>query len=156
MPDFRADFCIFALNSLILQGARQVGKSWILKEFGKNEYDNVAYISCDNEPLAKALFKDYYTDRILRGIEAITGVQVAAEKTLIKCLRASAADNVRLYCAVRCRDVPLAVPTSVVEGWLFHREVFFAGCAYAKMASRIQLITENITLNSNAAQKPDT
>ncbi len=53
---------------LILQGARQVGKSWILKEFGKKEYKNMAYISCDNEPLAKALFKDYDTDRILRSI----------------------------------------------------------------------------------------
>lgn len=60
-----------------------MGKSWILKEFGKNEYENVAYISCDNEPLAKALFKDYDTDRILRGIEAITGVRIAAGKTLI-------------------------------------------------------------------------
>lgn len=68
---------------LILQGARQVGKSWILKEFGKNEYKNVAYISCDNEPMAKALFKDYDTDRILRSIEAITGQTINAGDTLI-------------------------------------------------------------------------
>ena len=32
---------------LILAGARQVGKTYILKEFGKREYDNVAYINCD-------------------------------------------------------------------------------------------------------------
>ncbi len=68
---------------LILQGARQVGKSWILKEFGKNEYSFTAYISCDNEPLAKALFSDYDTDRILRSIEAIAGVPVKAGETLI-------------------------------------------------------------------------
>lgn len=68
---------------LILQGARQVGKSWILKEFGKHEYRHVAYISCDNEPLAKALFTDYDTDRILRSIEAIAGVPVTAGDTLI-------------------------------------------------------------------------
>ena len=68
---------------LILQGARQVGKSWILKEFGRNEYKYVAYISCDNEPFAEALFEDYDTDRILRSIEAIAGVPVIAGETLI-------------------------------------------------------------------------
>lgn len=68
---------------LILQGARQVGKSWILKEFGKREYKYLAYIYCDNEPLAKALFVDYDTDRILRGIEAITNVPIIAGETLI-------------------------------------------------------------------------
>lgn len=66
-----------------MQGARQVGKSWILKEFGRNEYKHVAYISCDNEPLAKALFSDYDTDRILRSIEAISDVPVVAGDTLI-------------------------------------------------------------------------
>ncbi len=68
---------------LILQGARQVGKSWILKEFGRNEYKNMAYISCDNEPLAPALFADYDTDRIIRSVEAITKVPVVKDDTLI-------------------------------------------------------------------------
>lgn len=68
---------------LILQGARQVGKSWILKEFGKNEYDHVAYISCDNRSLAEALFADYDMERILRSIEAVAKVPVLPEKTLI-------------------------------------------------------------------------
>lgn len=68
---------------LVLQGARQVGKSWILKEFGHNEFKYVAYLSCDNEPFAKALFSDYDTDRILLGIEAITKVPVLAGDTLI-------------------------------------------------------------------------
>ena len=68
---------------LIVQGARQVGKSWILKEFGKNEYDHVAYISCDNRPLAEALFADYDMDRILRSIEALAKVPVLPAKTLI-------------------------------------------------------------------------
>ena len=35
---------------LILAGARQVGKTYILKEFGKREYEHVAYINCDNNP----------------------------------------------------------------------------------------------------------
>ena len=32
---------------LILNGARQVGKTWLVKEFGKNEYKNLVYINCD-------------------------------------------------------------------------------------------------------------
>lgn len=37
---------------LILAGARQVGKTYILKEFGKAEYSNVAYVNCDKEAMA--------------------------------------------------------------------------------------------------------
>lgn len=68
---------------LILQGARQIGKSWILKEFGRNEYENVAYISCDSEPLVSELFADYDIPRIIRSVEAITSTPVIAGKTLI-------------------------------------------------------------------------
>lgn len=68
---------------LVLQGARQVGKSWILKEFGKNEYENVAYISCDNIKISEALFADYDMNRIIRSIEAIANVPVLPGKTLI-------------------------------------------------------------------------
>ena len=52
---------------LIINGARQVGKTWILKEFGKNEYENVAYINCDNNQTVKAMFTDYDTERMIRG-----------------------------------------------------------------------------------------
>ena len=38
---------------LILLGARQVGKTYILKEFGQREFENVAYINCDNNAMAK-------------------------------------------------------------------------------------------------------
>lgn len=68
---------------LILKGARQVGKSWILKEFGKREYKYLAYISCDNEEIAKAIFSDYDTTRIIRAIEAISKVPVVPGETLI-------------------------------------------------------------------------
>lgn len=59
---------------LILLGARQVGKTYILKEFGRQHYDNVAYINCDNNELAKGLFEpDYDMQRIILSIGAITG-----------------------------------------------------------------------------------
>ena len=40
---------------LIIDGARQVGKTWVTKEFGKNEYKNVAYINCDRVVEMKTL-----------------------------------------------------------------------------------------------------
>ena len=40
---------------LILLGARQVGKTWLMHEFGRRCYSSVAYINCDAEPLARSL-----------------------------------------------------------------------------------------------------
>lgn len=69
---------------LILSGARQVGKTYLLKQFGVAEYENVAYINCDDNELAKNLFmQDYDMKRILLAIGAITNVEVKHGKTLI-------------------------------------------------------------------------
>lgn len=68
---------------LILEGARQVGKTWLLKEFGKNEFENVAYINCDTDDSSRFLFADFNIDRILRAVSAITSLVVEPGKTLI-------------------------------------------------------------------------
>ena len=69
---------------LVLLGARQVGKTWIMRHFGTHEYESVAYINCDDEPRAKELFTlDYDMDRILLSIQVITGVKVLPGKTLV-------------------------------------------------------------------------
>ena len=69
---------------LVLAGARQVGKTYILQKFGKTYFSNVAYINCDDNELAKDLFmKDYDMQRIILAIGAITGQRIEAGKTLI-------------------------------------------------------------------------
>ena len=69
---------------LILAGARQVGKTYILQKFGETEFDNVAYINCDDNDLAKDLFsQDYDMQRILFAIGALTQQPIVAGKTLI-------------------------------------------------------------------------
>lgn len=69
---------------LILLGARQIGKTYILKEFGKREFKNVAYINCDNNAMVQDLFApDYNIERIVLAISALTGVDVKAGETLI-------------------------------------------------------------------------
>ncbi len=50
---------------LILLGARQVGKTYILQEFGKREFKNVVYVNCHNNSFAKQLFRDFSVGRII-------------------------------------------------------------------------------------------
>lgn len=69
---------------LVLSGARQVGKTYILKRFGEQEFSNVAYINCDDNEMAKDLFtQDYNIQRIVLAIGAITRQTIEAGKTLI-------------------------------------------------------------------------
>lgn len=68
---------------LIIDGARQVGKTWILKEFGQNEYRNVAYINCDKISAMKTIFSDFDTERLIRAFSAISEEQIDPGETLI-------------------------------------------------------------------------
>lgn len=68
---------------LIIEGARQVGKTWLLKEFGKNEFENFVYINCDNNPLLNDIFMDYDIQRIVRNLSALSNLKIEAGKTLI-------------------------------------------------------------------------
>lgn len=69
---------------LVLAGARQVGKTYMLKKFGEEEFAHVAYINCDDNELVKDLFmQDYDVQRILLAVGAITQQTIEAGKTLI-------------------------------------------------------------------------
>lgn len=68
---------------LILQGARQVGKTYILKEFGAREYSEVVYINCDDNNDMQNMFVDYDVDRIIRSMSAISGVSIKPSTTLL-------------------------------------------------------------------------
>jgi len=69
---------------LILNGARQVGKTWLLKEFGKNEYKNTVYINFDETPGFKAHFeRDLKIPRILTALETESHEKIEAQNTLI-------------------------------------------------------------------------
>ena len=69
---------------LIIKGARQVGKTWLMREFGKSQYDDVIYLNCDDEPQAASLFaNDYDIDRILLQLQAISHIKPKPGKTLI-------------------------------------------------------------------------
>lgn len=69
---------------LILLGARQVGKTWIMQHFGQTQYPKVAYVNCDDEPRIKHLFElDYDINRFILMLQAITGVKITPSDTLL-------------------------------------------------------------------------
>ena len=68
---------------LILYGARQVGKTWLLREFGDNEYSNVAYINCDEVGKMKTIFSDFDTERLIRSFSVLSGQTIKPGETLI-------------------------------------------------------------------------
>lgn len=69
---------------LVVEGARQVGKTWAIKEFGKRHYSHLAYINFEEAKHLQELFlQDYDTNRIIRAIRTQCGVPCEAGKTLI-------------------------------------------------------------------------
>lgn len=68
---------------LILLGARQVGKTYILKEFGKNEFSNMVYINCHENSFAAGLFSDFNIQRIIYQIEIHTNQKITLGETLL-------------------------------------------------------------------------
>lgn len=69
---------------LVIKGARQVGKTWLMKEFGRQHYASAAYVNFEGNERMKRLFSsDLDTVRLLKGIELETGVAIHPESTLL-------------------------------------------------------------------------
>ncbi|MDO4663427.1 MAG: ATP-binding protein [Erysipelotrichaceae bacterium] len=69
---------------LIIEGARQVGKTWLMKEFGKQAYKNTVYINFDNNSEMADLFaSDLNTERLIMGLELYSGCKIDPDHTLL-------------------------------------------------------------------------
>jgi uncharacterized protein len=69
---------------LIIQGARQVGKTWLMKEFGKREFENIAYLNFESSSRLRELFtSDFNIDRIISVIEIELKQKIVPENTLL-------------------------------------------------------------------------
>ena len=69
---------------LIIEGARQVGKTWLMKEFGRIFYSDTVYVNFDSNLRMTELFSsDLQPDRIIMGLELYTGRKINPENTLI-------------------------------------------------------------------------
>lgn len=69
---------------MVLRGARQVGKTWLMKEFGQNYYDNYVYFNFDEEDELKSIFEtNKNPHRIIELLSMISDEKIEPEKTLI-------------------------------------------------------------------------
>ncbi len=69
---------------LIIEGARQVGKTWLMKEFGRQEYVDTVYINFDaNTRMAELFSSDLDTERLIMGLELYAGRKIDADNTLL-------------------------------------------------------------------------
>ena len=69
---------------LIIRGARQVGKTWLMKEFGATAYTHTIYINFDNNERMKLLFGGSFSvERIVTGLELYAGQKIDADSTLL-------------------------------------------------------------------------
>lgn len=69
---------------LIIRGARQVGKTWLMQEFGRNEYEKYAYINFDENKRMTELFSgNFDIERIIQGLKIESGINIEPENTLI-------------------------------------------------------------------------
>lgn len=69
---------------LIIEGARQVGKTWLMKEFGSKAYADTVYINFDsNAEMAQLFASDLNTERLIMGIELYAGRKIDPNRTLL-------------------------------------------------------------------------
>jgi hypothetical protein len=69
---------------LVFLGARQVGKTWLLQEFGKTEFNQMVYVNFEDDDAPKDIFSsDFNIDRIITLLNAYSGLRINAEDTLI-------------------------------------------------------------------------
>ncbi len=69
---------------LIIRGARQVGKTWLMKEFGRNEYTQMVYINFERDKHLHDLFKQGFNiERIIAALEIESGLKIRSDNTLI-------------------------------------------------------------------------
>lgn len=70
---------------LIIEGARQVGKTWLMKEFGRQSYTDTVYINFDSNARMTELFStDLDTERLIMGLELYAGRKINFEHTQLE------------------------------------------------------------------------
>lgn len=113
---------------LILKGARQVGKTWLMKEFGKKCFKNTAYINFDSDVRMRRIFEeDYDIQRIIRMINIETGERIIPEETLIIFDEVQEAPRAISSLKYFCENAPeyAVVSAGSLLVWPFMRECRF-------------------------------
>ena len=110
---------------LVLNGARQVGKTYLLKEFGRECYGNVVHVNLETNLLINSLFADDISPRrLVELLEVHTGERILPEKTLVVLDEIQSCERALLALKVFCEEAPqyhIAAAGSLL-GVALHRE----------------------------------
>lgn len=113
---------------LVIKGARQVGKTYLITEFAKNEFDNYIILNCDKDIRIREIFENgYRTERIISDIELLSGKKITAGKTLIFIDEVGDAPKAIASLKYFCEDAPeyhIIVAGSLL-GLAIHKGVSF-------------------------------
>ncbi|MDR0873149.1 MAG: ATP-binding protein [Prevotellaceae bacterium] len=113
---------------LIVQGARQVGKTWLIKEFGKTEFRQTVYINFENETQLQNIFlQDLNPQRIISTLEAFFQVKIDASNTLIVFDEIQSATKGLTALKYFCEDAPeyFVIASDSLLGMNLHNKVSF-------------------------------
>ena len=92
---------------LILEGARQVGKTWLMQEFAKSQFQNVVSLRFDRDTLLKNIFdRDFDVNRIVRDLETRFHTQIDAKNTILLFDEIQACKNALTSLKYFCEDRP--------------------------------------------------
>lgn len=113
---------------LVLKGARQVGKSYLLEEFGRNEFENCIVLNCDKDENVRGIFEHgLKPERILSDIKIISGQDIIPGKTFIFIDEVGDAPKALSALKYFCEDAPeyhIAVAGSLL-GLAIHKGASF-------------------------------
>lgn len=113
---------------LIIRGARQVGKTWLMKEFGRIEYLKTVYVNFESSKLLQSLFiENFDIQRIITALQIESGVQVEPENTLIILDEIQEAKGAITSLKYFCENAPQyhVISAGSLLGVALHKEVSF-------------------------------
>ena len=113
---------------LIVRGARQVGKTWLLKEFGKTNYNQCVYVNFEDSPNLKSLFlQDFNIERILNVLEIHSQIKIVANNTLIIFDEIQEAERGVSVLKYFCENAPEyhVIAAGSLLGIAFHKQTSF-------------------------------
>ncbi|MFA6582076.1 MAG: ATP-binding protein [Paludibacter sp.] len=113
---------------LILRGARQVGKTWLLKEFAKTDYRQYVYVNFEDSPNLKSLFlQDFNIERILNVLEIHSQFKIIANDTLIIFDEIQEAESGVSVLKYFCENAPEyhVIAAGSLLGIAFHKQTSF-------------------------------
>lgn len=116
---------------LIMRGARQVGKTWLLQEFGRSCYAKCIYINFEDTPILQSIFNnDFDMDRIINVLQIFAQTQITPEDTLLILDEIQSAERGLTSLKYFCEKVPqyhIVAAGSLLGMGLHQRESFPVG-----------------------------